>query len=241
MRYIWRKKQLLTLLLIASVVLSAQASSSDKSTPEKEKTEEKEKKELKVSTEFGLGVGARYNLFSVHPISQNFTAKIDMRLSYGTALQFRVNIGRHFGIQPEISYAYSNLNIEDKDKGLDKVKIQYSIVQVPLLLSFKVAMFRFNAGPVFTLTDSPTYFLENSEGVLQQQFIGRLNPTVTYTAGVSAKLGRRTIVDLRYADQFTATKSENNYFWTTDQSKQPEAQEFRTSCRSVQLRVGVVF
>ena len=67
----------------------------------------------KVTTEFGLGIGARSNWFEVQPISQQFTPNINMQMSFGAALQFRLNIGRVFGIQPEISYAHAKLKISD--------------------------------------------------------------------------------------------------------------------------------
>ena len=76
---------------------------------------------------------------------------------------------------------------------------------------------------------------------IQQMHLGRLFPTVTYAAGVSIKLGKVSIIDIRYADQFMDTKSENQWVWTLDTAKQPAAQTFRTNCRSVQVRYGVVF
>ena len=68
----------------------------------------------KVSTEFGLGVGVRYNFqFDVTPMCGNFTPKVTMPTSAGAALQFRLNIGRSFGIQPEISYARNQLKFNE--------------------------------------------------------------------------------------------------------------------------------
>lgn len=235
MGYIGRKKLLLALLLTVGLVISAQASSSSKSAQKSNN-----KKELKVSTEFGLGVGARYNFLTTQPVSADFSPNINMRMSYGAALQFRLNVGKFFGIQPEISYAYSNLRIVD-DVHNFSTKINYSIVQIPVLLSIRVAMFRFNAGPVFTLMDSPYYFLKDSNGASQQQYMGALYPTVTYTAGVSMKIAKRTIVDIRYADQFCDRKVTNAYVWSLDQNEQADAQEFRVRSQSIQLRVGIVF
>ena len=202
----------------------------------------------KVTTEFGLGVGARYNFqFNVTPLCDNFTPTITMPVSYGAALQFRLNIGRTFGIQPEISYARNQLKIVDHQDGKEIVKkAKSNIVQIPMLLSFRIAMFRFNAGPVFTLMDENTYQLSLGEEI-QQMHLGRLFPTVTYAAGISVKLGKVSIIDIRYADQFRGSwaesldKRENQWVWTLDTAKQPAAQTFRTSCRSVQVRYGVVF
>jgi hypothetical protein len=90
--------------------------------------------------------------------------------------------------------------------------------------------------------DNPTYTLTNPENqAVSQMVLGRLTPTVTYTAGISVKFARCVIVDVRYADQFRDIKSDNAYVWTLDAAKQPEAQSFRTRIRSVQLRVGYLF
>lgn len=199
-------------------------------------------KKVKVSTEFGLGVGARYNWFSVVPISQNFTPKMTMNWSGGAALQFRLNIGRSFGFQPEISYARSVLRIDDKATNNFTTKVKSNIVQIPMLLSFRAAMFRFNFGPVFTLMDEATYQLPRiDDESIQQMHIGKIYPTITYTAGISVRFAKVMMIDVRYADQFKDIKAENQYIWTLDQAKQPEAMKFRTRTRSVQLRVGVVF
>lgn len=195
----------------------------------------------KVTTEFGLGVGARYNWFNVHPISETFTPKITMRVSYGAALQFRLNIGKTFGFQPEISYAYANINIKDTTNNFS-AKSKFSMVQIPLLLSFRIAMFRINFGPVFTLMDNPTYQLVNTtDETIKSMPLGKIYPTVTYTAGISVKFARCMMLDVRYADQFMPIQSENSYIWTLDTTKQSEAQRFRTSSRSVQVRIGYAF
>ena len=202
----------------------------------------------KVTTEFGLGVGARYNIFDVIPLSADFSPRMSMHWSGGAALQFRLNIGRTFGIQPEISYARNYLEITDHQDGKEiKPKpVKSNIVQIPMLLSLRAAMFRFNAGPVFTLMDETSYPLALGEDI-QHMPVGRLYPTVTYAAGISVKLGQYVILDVRYADQFRGKwteeldKRENQWVWTLDQNKQPTAQTFRTYCRSIQLRFGVVF
>ncbi len=211
----------------------------------------------KVSTEFGLGVAARYNMFEVVPLSTDFSPEISMRMSYGAALQFRLNLGRTFGIQPEISYARSTLRINDKMNNFS-TKAKSNIVQIPLLLSFRIAMFRLNFGPVFTLMDEATYQLPKAEdNSIQQMHLGGLYPSVTYAAGISVKFAKIMMLDLRYADQFRGDwvnklemvemddknnyKRINQWVWTLDQNKQPQAQSFRTRCRSVQLRYSIVF
>lgn len=197
----------------------------------------------KVTTEFGLGVGARYNWFETVPISSQFTPKLTMPVSFGAALQFRLNIGKTFGIQPEISYARAKIKITDKTNDFS-TKAKSNIVQIPMLLSFRIAMFRINFGPVFTLMDEATYQLaDTADESIKQMQLGKMYPAVTYTAGISVKFAGVMMIDVRYADQFMDRKKEsyNQYIWTLDQSKQAEAQSFFTRCRSVQLRFGVVF
>lgn len=228
---------LLLILVVSSFAVTAQNQSSHTKVRRYKST----KSAPKVSTEFGLGVGARYNWFNVQPISNTFTPNISMKMSYGAALQFRLNIGKTFGIQPEISYAYSTLRINDKSNDFS-AKSKFNLVQIPVLLSFRIAMFRINFGPVFTLMDSPTYPLQSGEdGAITQMPLGKIFPTITYAAGVSVKFAKCMMIDLRYADQFTNIKSVNSYIWSLDKAVQPEAQTFRTHCRSVQVRFGYVF
>lgn len=228
---------LLMLLAVSSLAVTAQ----NQSAHTKVSKLKPAKSTPKVSTEFGLGIGARYNWFNVQPISSTFTPKITMKMSYGAALQFRLNIGKFFGIQPEISYAYSTLRINDKTNNFS-AKSKFNMVQIPLLLSLRIAMFRINAGPVFTLMDNPTYPLRSGEdGAITQMPLGKIFPTITYTAGISVKFAKCMIIDLRYADQFTNIKSVNSYIWSLDKAVQPEAQTFRTNCRSIQLRIGYAF
>jgi hypothetical protein len=167
-----------------------------------------------------------------------------MTWSGGAALQFRLNIGRSFGFQPEISYARSDLRISDAGgSSLYNIKVKSNIVQIPMLLSFRAAMFRFNFGPVFTLMDNATYQLPipNEDNQFETVTVGKIYPTITYAAGISVKFAKVMMLDVRYASQFMDIKSENEFLWTLDQSKQGEAWKFRTRTQSVQLRFGVVF
>lgn len=238
MRYSVLKGCLIVLCSALSIIASAQESSQSNSSHGKKYYM---KSSSKISSEFGLGVGARYNFFEALPISSNFTPKVTMNLSYGAALQFRLNIGKTFGIQPEIVYAYSTLKFKGGDiKSV--IKAKSNLVQIPLLLSFRIAMVRLNFGPVFTVMDNPTYSLANSEdNSIQQMPLGKIFPTVTYTAGVSVKLPKNTIIDVRYADQFRDIESVNEFYWTLNRSEQTEALKFRTRNRSIQLRFGFVF
>jgi hypothetical protein len=172
-----------------------------------------------------------------------------MNWSGGAALQFRLNLGRSFGFQPEISYAGTKLRISDgSGMGLYDVKVNSNIVQIPMLLSFRAAMFRFNFGPVFTLMDQTKYMLVDTDGTINNNMtIGRLYPAITYAAGISVKFAKVVMLDFRYANEFP-TKGNfvgnnvlNSFLWTNDTQKQAEAWKFRTHTQSVQARLSVVF
>ena len=249
------KALFVTLFAVATLPLMAQESSEAPQpthvpTKQEIKAQKRQmKRELiksqpKVSSEFGLGVGARYNFFEAIPSSTGFNPNMTMTWSGGAALQFRLNIGRSFGFQPEISYARSDLRLSDAGgSSLYNIKVKSNIVQIPMLLSFRAAMFRFNFGPVFTLMDNATYQLPipNEDNQFETVTVGKIYPTITYAAGISVKFAKVMMLDVRYASQFMDIKSENEFLWTLDQSKQGEAWKFRTRTQSVQLRFGVVF
>ena len=237
------------LFSVVSLVASAQSSTveSTKVKSEVETKKEKKKEPVKVSTEFGLAVGGLYNFMEIVPVSENFTQKITGVLGEKVpgnigavaALQFRINIGKTFGIQPEIMYSYSTLKFSGPEHN--GINVKCSLVQMPLLLSFRAAMFRFNFGPVFTLTDNPKYQLNISEESHDDLFIGPLNPKITYAAGISVRLGQRALIDVRWASQFKDIQSRNEFFWSLDKNEQPNAVEFYTRNSSVQVRLGLVF
>lgn len=157
------------------------------------------------------------------------------------ALQFRLNIGRTFGIQPEISYAYSTVKLKGGEIG-STIKAKSNLVQIPFLLSFRIAIVRINFGPVFTVMDNPSYMLPDlTEDSIKTCYLGNLYPAVTYAAGLSFKLPKNMMIDVRYADQFKDIKKVNEFLWTLDANKQSEPITFRTRTRSVQLRFGLVF
>ena len=188
-----------------------------------------------VRTELGLGVGAQYPWMKMIDKPEGMTAVFSPRMGFGAALQFRISIGKVFGIQPEVTYSYSTIKIEDTAHDLS-VKARTNLVQLPILISIRAAMFRFNAGPVITLMDNPYYTISG-----EKAYLGRLYPTVTYAAGVSVKFAKCMMLDLRYAGQFSNIKAHNEYVWSFDETQQAEAYKFRTRNSSVQLRFGYVF
>lgn len=234
----------LSLMAQESVVINPEPTKKELKAQKKELKKEAIKNQPKVSSEFGLGVGARYNFFDFQSLTEGFNPNMSMTWSGGAALQFRLNIGRSFGFQPEISYARSTLKIDGKAGSNNyNCNIKSNVVQIPMLLSFRAAMFRFNFGPVFTLMDDATYQLAsaNDDGSLETVHVGKIYPTITYAAGISVKFAKVLMLDFRYGSQFKPIKSENEFLWTLNKNKQAEAWKFRTATQSVQMRFSVVF
>ena len=254
MKYTRLKLLFLVLSMAIALPLAAQDTSSPDNPVSKMPKQQKQKQQLKkeapkVSTEFGLAAGALYNFMEVVPVSENFVQniagpfgnKMSGNIGAVAALQFRINIGKCFGLQPEILYSYSTLKFSSQQYKND-IKVKCNLVQMPLLLSFRAAMFRFNFGPVFTLTDNPTYQLvDKSDNSIKTMPLGKLNPTVTYTAGISIKFGQRVLLDARWASQFKDTAEPNQFIWSLDENEQPNAELFRIRNSTVQVRIGVVF
>lgn len=228
---------LLATLLLGGVEAFAQQpaplperKSSIKVEPPKTAKDKTVRSEPLVRTELGLGVGLQYPWMKVQK-PESMSAVLSPRMGFGAALQFRISIGKFFGIQPEVTYSYSTVKIEDAPNDIS-VKARSNLVQMPILISFRAAMFRFNFGPVITLMDSPHYTLSE-----EKMYLGRLFPTVTYAAGVSVKFAKCMMIDVRYAGQFSDIKASNSYTYNAEM----EAIPFKTRNSSVQLRFGYVF
>lgn len=202
----------------------------------------KQRKSAKVSTEFGLGILGKYTFLDVVPIG-DFPHNVTTNFGVGASLQFRLNFGKFVGIQPEVQYAFSTLKFKSTNGAYDSpIKVKENLVQMPILLSFKVGIVYFNAGPVFRLMDNPTYTLTNHADNTTSQFnLGNLTPLISYAAGVGIKLPKGTMVDLRYTGQFKDIKTTNAFLGTLDVTKQATAHEFRTRNSGIQLRFGFVF
>lgn len=200
------------------------------------------KKEPKVSTQFGLGVVGKYTFLETLPIGE-FPHNVSTNFGIGASLQFRLNLGKFFAIQPEVLYTFSKLKFRSTtEKAYRPIKVNESLVQMPLLLSFRASIVYFNFGPVFRLLDNSYYTLSStSDNSAEQRTIGEVTPAVTYAAGISVKLPKNMMIDLRYTGQFTDIKTPNEFIWTLDKAKQPAADQFRTRNSTVQLRFGFLF
>lgn len=199
------------------------------------------KQRPRVTTEFGLAVLGKYSFIDVVPVDE-FPHTVTTNFGVGASLQFRVNFGRFFGFQPEVQYAFSILKFRSTNGAHGTIKVKENLVQMPLLLSLRLGIVDINFGPVFRLMDNNNYLLTDpADKSTQQLRIGNIMPLVTYAAGVSVKLPKNMMIDLRYTGQFKDIKSTNEFLWTLDQVKQPKAEKFRTRNSSIQLRFGFIF
>lgn len=179
-------------------------------------------------TEFGVVAGvnqpfAKFNMGSSQSsISQNtgFTAGIHMGL----------RIAGIIGIQPEILFSHNKLNIKDKTQNFTS-DIKCNTVQIPLLLSIRLAIVRLNVGPVFTVMDNPTYLDRRGEKVL----FGPLYPTISYSAGASVCILKKILIDARIMSGFKAMENCLSY------DVLQQSSYIKTTMFNAQLKVGILF
>ena len=180
-----------------------------------------------VRTEWGVVAGVNYMApkFTMGDSSASLKANPD----FSAGIHMGLRIIGILGIQPEVIYSYNKIGIED-DKVNFVSDIKCNTLQVPVLLSLKLALVRFNIGPVFTVMDNPTYLDRSGEKVM----FGRLNPTLSYTAGVSVCLFKHLLIDARVTSGFKTVENCLSYDISHDQY-------IKTTMFNAQLKIGVLF
>ena len=181
-----------------------------------------------IRTEWGVVAGAH------HPLARfdmgDSSASLKAQTGFVAGIHMGLRLVGILGIQPEILYSYNKIALTD-EKQKFKSDIKCNTVQVPLLVSLKAGLVRFNVGPVFTLMDNPTYADRKGEKVM----FGRLYPTISYSAGVSLCLLNRLLVDARVGGGFKAMENCLSY----DISM--EGEYIKTTMFNAQLKVGILF
>ena len=181
-----------------------------------------------VRTEWGVVAGVH------HPLARfsmgDSSAKLKAQTGFTAGVHMGLRIVGVLGIQPEILYSYNKITLTDEPQKF-KTDIKCNTLQVPVLLSLKAGLVRFNVGPVFTLMDNPTYADRKGEKVM----FGRLYPTVSYSAGVSLSLFKRLLVDARVGGGFKAMENCLSYDIAT------EGSYIKTTMFNAQLKVGILF
>ena len=122
----------------------------------------------------------------------------------------RLPLGEKLALQPEVTFnsAKTNYRFDDPDMpGTDVVfNERYNDVNVPVLLSYKLAFLRFNAGPV------GHFFLSNTNDLRSQDGLDRTFESFNlgYALGGSIDIGPLTL-DVRYDGNFAKYGKTWNY------------------------------
>ncbi len=96
-------------------------------------------------------------------------------------------------VQPEIVYSQNSYKMQPPGGKVSRINMQD--IDVPILLSFQVAIVRIQAGPVFNLMHkTPT-----KEGDLD---FSSIRPTVGFGVGASVDIWKGFVLDGRYNGQF---------------------------------------
>ena len=168
--------------------------------------------------ELGLKAGLATESLQGERFSFSQTGREDLRFALEDAdygFQFgallRLPLGEKLTLQPEVTFnsAKTNYRFDDPDTPGSEVVFdeRYNDVNVPVLLSYKVAFLRLNAGPV------GHFFLSNTNDLKSQDGLDRTFDTFNlgYALGGSIDIGPLTL-DVRYDGNF----SKYGKTWTFD-------------------------
>lgn len=178
--------------------------------------------------EWGIVAGVNHPMarFAMNDLS----ASLEAKMGFTAGLHTGVRIVGILGIEPEILYSYNTIALNDASQKFT-ANIKCHTVQVPLLLSLKLGMFKIVAGPQFTVVDNPAYADRKGERVL----FGQIYPTVSYTAGVGLSLFNRLLIDARVSSGFKAMENCLSYDIAS------QSHYIKTTMFNAQLMVGVLF
>lgn len=182
-----------------------------------------------VGTEWGITAGVRYDNISFDKTTGALSMSPDITYNVGlhTSLVF---VG--FAIQPELNYGYTAIKVKTAaDGGNDtNTKVKAHDLEVPLLFSLRLLpVVRFNVGPVFNIMSKANY--EHKDEMLM---FGPIHPSIGYAAGISLKVVKRLLIDVRYMGYFSRTVNELNI-----NSKTPYT--FRVKSNAGGIKIGFLF
>lgn len=151
---------------------------------------------------FGIKGGVNFSQlktdFESQSVGANLKQSLDTKTGYVGGVYFR--IGKTFFVQPELIFSAKggSLNLLKSGSSTDyeTVKIDYTSLDVPLLIGYKLGPLRINAGPVasFKVSNSISDDLKNYSNNIGDSF---KNASYGYQAGAGIDLGSLS-VDLRY-------------------------------------------
>lgn len=126
---------------------------------------------------------------------------------FGIAMPIRLSKRSPWELQPEILYLRQSADIGLADKRTSEARVNTVDVPIMVVRKFFNGAFRLGAGPVLTvLSSSGEGGLEAAESRLAEVAAGRFRPTVGWTAGAAAVLGRHFEIEIRYCGAFSRTE-----------------------------------
>ncbi len=180
-----------------------------------------------IRTEFGVVAGAHYPVTNFN--MGNSTASLKATPGFTAGLHMGLRLVGILGIQPELLYSYNKINITDEKQNFSS-HITCNTIQVPVLVSLRLALVRFNIGPVFTVMDNPSFADRNGNKAL----FGSMYPTVSYSVGASICLFKHLLIDARVMSGLKATENCLSY----DNS---HGEYIKSTTFNAQLKVGFLF
>ncbi|WP_116126947.1 outer membrane beta-barrel protein [Lewinella sp. IMCC34183] len=173
--------------------------------------------------EFGLKAGLSTESLQGESFSIDRAGRQDLRVALEDAnygFQFgallRLPLSPNLTLQPEVTFnsAKNNYRLDDDDTGVSTAfEERYNDVNVPVLLSYKLAFLQLNAGPVGHFFLSSTDDLNNQDGL--ERTFDTFN--LGYALGAGIDIGPLTF-DVRYDGNFarygeTFTFQGEEYNW----------------------------
>lgn len=156
--------------------------------------------------QFGVKGGLLINSSNLKYTSSNNSLKYDhssTKPGFELGFQARVRLPLGFLIQPEV--VYSRTSGKFPADGGESLKIRSNWIEVPVLVGWKVSIFRLMAGPSFRFPMDEVLNAGREEARVTPQLD---NFIMGYQAGVGLDLGRLTI-DARYCGNFTNITDES--------------------------------
>ncbi len=175
------------LLILAAIILSAGSAAAQ---------QKNDRQSPRV--QFGLRAGVFSQDIQLKKMSEIMT---DAKLGWNAAFVARLRLtavgtntfGLGLYLQPEVVYSQNNYKIQPK--GGEVTRISLRDVDVPVLLSFQIAIVRIQAGPVFNVMHkTPT---ESGEADFSS-----IRPTVGYAVGASIDIFKGLVLDGRFNGNF---------------------------------------
>ncbi len=146
------------------------------------------------------GINANPSSISFKNTEENLKEGLSNPVGYHFGAFARVDLPLSLYLQPELVFE-SNTN-----QITDYAKQRVTQFDIPVLVGFKIAMIRLNAGPVFNFKISDKMIVEQGYSDITSELI---NKGVGYQAGIGIDILRKLTLDVKYQSAFS--KMDNNF------------------------------